>query len=133
MVETELTLKALAYAKEHSSNKIDECGKPVIDRLLFVAERMDDEVTTCAALLLDVDTGNYIEYNNLLSVFSPIIIDTASAAHFDPYYFFDYIDDPYDVFIRGVMTNETVEKVVHKDLLYRINRNNYTELTPALL
>ena len=31
------------------------------------------------------------------------------------------------------MTNETVEKVVHKDLLYRINRNNYTKLTATLL
>lgn len=133
VVETELTLKALAYAKEYCKDKIDECGKSVLERLLFIAERMDDEVTTCAALLQDIKSDSMIGVCNILSEFPRVISDTVSVVHYDEYLYFDYLDDPYDVFIRGVMSDESAEKVVLEDLRYRIDLNNYAQLTMELL
>ena len=132
MVETELTLKAFACAKEHFAGKIDECGKPVMDRLLCVAERMDDEVTTCAAFLQDVVSDSIIDSAKLLADYPRIIADLAYSVHFDAELFFDYLDDPYDVFIRGVITNKYAKKVVLEDLRYRVDLKNYAELTASL-
>lgn len=133
MVETALTKRALEIAKMYGENKIDECGKPILDRLLYVAEQMDDEVTTCVALLQDIEADSMIDLCNLLSEFPQIISDTVSLVRYDEYLYYDYLDNPYDVFIRGVMSNETAEKVVLEDLRYRIDMRNYAQLTMDLL
>lgn len=54
MIYTPMTSKALriAYAAHHG--QVDKAGVPYIHHPLHVAEQMDDEVSTCVALLHDV-------------------------------------------------------------------------------
>ena len=53
MIYTELTIKAmnLAYAAHHG--QFDKGGVPYIFHPIHLAEQMDDEVSTCVALLHD--------------------------------------------------------------------------------
>ena len=53
MIETAMIKEALTYTKKYYGDRKDECGKPIIERILWVAERMDDEMTACTALLQD--------------------------------------------------------------------------------
>lgn len=133
MIKTTLTKKALRFAKEYHKNDIDECGKPVMERLLYVAERMEDEVTTCAALLQNIDLLKKDLSYNLFSEYPAKIADTITILNYDEYFYFDYLEDPYDIYIRDVMTNEAAQKVMLEDLRYRINLQNYNLLTADLL
>lgn len=133
MIETELTKKALAFTKEFFRDKIDECGRPVMDRLLYVAERMDDESSTCVALFQDIELDPMSASYNYLSDYPAEVARAAEILPFNEYFYFDYLDDPYDVYINGVMTNEVAEKVKLEDLRYRINTENYVQLTIDLL
>ena len=63
MIYTPLTVKAMniAYQAHHGQN--DKCGCPYVFHPFHLAEQMQDEYTTCAALLHDVveDTEMTIE------------------------------------------------------------------------
>ena len=54
MLETNLTLRALAIAKEAHAGQVDKAGVAYIEHPVHVAESMDTEAETCAALLHDV-------------------------------------------------------------------------------
>lgn len=131
MIDTTLTRKAFGFAKDYHKNDIDECGKPVMERLLYVAERMDDEVATCAALLQDTDP--IASSFNLFAEYPAIIADAVSILRYNEFFYFDYLEDPCDVYIRDVQRNETSQKVMLEDLRYRKDRQNYTKLTADTL
>ena len=57
MIETPLTRYALSIARNAHAGQTDKAGRPYIEHPLHVAESMDTEVETCAALLHDVVEG----------------------------------------------------------------------------
>ena len=63
MIYTELTIRAmnLAYASHHG--QFDKGGVPYIFHPIHLAEQMDDEISTCVALLHDTveDTAVTLE------------------------------------------------------------------------
>ena len=54
MIYTELTKKAITIAYYAHHGQIDKGGMPYIFHPYHLAEQMDDEISTCAALLHDV-------------------------------------------------------------------------------
>lgn len=54
MIYTPMTSKALRIAYVAHHGQVDKAGVPYIHHPLHVAEQMDDEVSTCVALLHDV-------------------------------------------------------------------------------
>ena len=63
MLYTELTKKALKISFEAHKNQLDKSGMPYVFHPFHLAEQMDDEYSTCVALLHDVveDTGITLE------------------------------------------------------------------------
>lgn len=54
MIYTDLTRKAIKLAFKAHEGQLDKSGLPYILHPIHVAEQMDDEYSTCAALLHDV-------------------------------------------------------------------------------
>ena len=54
MIYTPLTIKAMKLAYKAHEGQYDQSGVPYIFHPVHVAEQMDDEITTCIALLHDV-------------------------------------------------------------------------------
>ena len=63
MIYTPLTKKAMRIAFEAHKDQFDKSGIPYIYHPIHLAEQMNDEVTTCVALLHDVveDTDYTLE------------------------------------------------------------------------
>lgn len=63
MLYTELTKKAMKIAYQAHQGQIDKTGLPYIYHPIHLAEQMQDEATTCVALLHDVveDTDITVE------------------------------------------------------------------------
>src|SRR5690554_2291882 len=60
MIYTPLTKKALIIAYEAHKDQLDKSGLPYVFHPFYLAEQMDDEFTTCVALLHDVvEDSNY--------------------------------------------------------------------------
>ena len=57
MIETPLTRYALSIARNAHAGQTDKAGRPYIEHPLHVAESMDTEVETCAALFVHVMDG----------------------------------------------------------------------------
>lgn len=123
MIETAMTKEALTYVKEYYGDRKDECGKPIIERLLWIAERMEDEITACTALLQDFMYERLREWPSLSTgIPSPVF-------HAMNTLFYPENREPYDSYIRHVLTDEVAAKVKIVDLQYRSDPSNYPELT----
>ena len=64
MLYTELTKKALLISFNAHKDQVDKSGMPYVYHPFHLAEQMDDEYSTCVALLHDVveDTAVTVEY-----------------------------------------------------------------------
>jgi len=65
MIHTELTEKALIIAKKAHAGQVDKVGKPYIEHPINVAEKMNDELSVCVALLHDVVEDGGVTYDEL--------------------------------------------------------------------
>ena len=54
MIYTELTNKAIRLAYQAHNGQVDKAGMPYILHPIHLAEQMDDEISTCVAILHDV-------------------------------------------------------------------------------
>lgn len=54
MINTAKTVAAASLAQRAHSGQLDKAGEPYVKHAFAVAEKMDDEDSTCAALLHDV-------------------------------------------------------------------------------
>ena len=63
MIYTDLTRKAIKFCIKAHEGQLDKSGIPYMLHPIHVAEQMEDELTTCVALLHDVveDTDYTIE------------------------------------------------------------------------
>ena len=65
MIYTKLTKKAMKIAFNAHKEQVDKTGLPYIYHPIHLAEQMDDENTTCVALLHDVGEDTEITFEDL--------------------------------------------------------------------
>lgn len=109
MIYTRLTNEAMriAYAAHHE--QVDKGGIPYIFHPIHLAEQMDDEYSTCVALLHDVVEDTDVTLETLAKTFPKEIIDAiAVMTHAD--------DEPYLEYVARVKSNAIAQKVKLADL-----------------
>ena len=111
MIYTELTIKAmnLAYAAHHG--QFDKGGVPYIFHPIHLAEGMDDEISTCVALLHDTVEDTDVTLEQLAQGFPVEVVEAvALLTHADDVEYFDYI--------RAIKQNPVAVKVKLADLAH---------------
>lgn len=109
MIYTDLTIKAmnLAYTAHHG--QFDKGGVPYIFHPIHLAEEMDDEVSTCVALLHDTVEDTAVTLEELASIFPREIVEAVDLlTHRDGVEYFDYV--------RSIRENPVAVKVKLADL-----------------
>ena len=109
MIYTELTIRAmnLAYTAHHG--QYDKGGVPYIFHPIHLAEQMDDEISTCVALLHDTVEDTAVTLEQLAAEFPKEVVDAvALLTHADGVEYFDYV--------RAIKANPIAVQVKLADL-----------------
>lgn len=109
MIYTHLTNEAmkLAYAAHHG--QLDKSGIPYIFHPYHLAEQMQDEYTTCVALLHDIVEDTDVTLEKLAEIFPKEIVEAvALMTHKD--------DEPYLEYVARIKTNPLARAVKLADL-----------------
>lgn len=92
MIYTELTNRAMRIAYDAHAGQVDKCGTPYVFHPYHLAEQMDDEVTTCVALLHDVVEDTEVTVGDLSAEFPPEVTEPLRLLTHDPAVpYLDYI------------------------------------------
>ena len=78
MIYTKLTKEAMNIAYKAHHKQKDKGGFPYINHPFHIAEQMQDEYSTCVALLHDVVEDSNVTLNELSSIFPFEIIEAVS-------------------------------------------------------
>ena len=109
MIYTELTIKAMNLAYEAHHGQYDKGDVPYIFHPIHLAEGMDDEVSTCVALLHDTVEDTDVTLEQLAQAFPKEVVDAvALLTHAEGVDYFDYV--------RGIRQNPIAVKVKLADL-----------------
>lgn len=105
MIYTELTNKALKIAYTAHHGQLDKSGLPYIFHPLHLAEQMNDEISTCVAILHDVVEDTEISFDQLAKEFPNEIIESIQLlTRDDNTQYFEYIrnikEDPIAVKVK---------------------------------
>ena len=110
MCFTELTKKALAISFNAHKEQVDKSGMPYVYHPYRVAEQMDDEYSTCVALLHDVVEDTDITIAELKNEgFPQEILDAIALMTHDD-------ETPYFEYIQQIKKNPIVTAVKLADL-----------------
>ena len=74
MIYTELTIKAMNLAYNAHQGQFDKGGVPYIFHPIHLAESMDDEISTCVALLHDTVEDTDVTLEQLAQVFPKEVV-----------------------------------------------------------
>lgn len=115
MIYTDLTKKALELSFQTHKNQRDKSGAPYVYHPFHLAEQMDDEYSTCVALLHDVvedskDSPEPVTLNDLRNMDFPenVVAAIALMTHDKAVPYMDYV--------RKIKTNPIAKKVKLADL-----------------
>lgn len=127
MIYTPLTQKALAISFNAHKEQKDKSGMPYVYHPYEVALRMDDEYSTCTALLHDVAEDTDITLDELREEGFPeeIIEALAVMTHADGV--------PYEDYIRTVKTNPIAVKVKLADLEHNSNPDRLESIDEKMM
>lgn len=119
MCFTDLTKKALVISFNAHKEQVDKSGMPYVYHPYRIAEQMNDEYSTCVALLHDVIEDTDITLEDLKDEGFPqeVIEAIALMTHDD--------DTPYFDYIRQIKTNPIATAVKLVDLQ---DNSNYERL-----
>lgn len=122
MIYTPLTKKAIKIAFEAHKNQTDKTGLPYILHPVHLAEQMDDETSTCVALLHDVveDTDIILEQLYAEGFTEEIVAAVAAMTH-DP-------SVPYMDYVREIKKNPVAKKVKLADLRHNSDLSRLDEV-----
>lgn len=110
MIYTKLTKKAMAIAFEAHKEQFDKSGVPYIYHPIHLAEQMDDENSTCVALLHDVVEDTDITFEQLLGYgFNEQIISALKLLTHNK-------NVPYMDYVENIKDNPIARKVKLADL-----------------
>ena len=112
MIYTPLTKKALKISFDAHKNQVDKSGMPYVYHPFHLAEQMNDELSTCVALLHDVVEDTDITLDDIKSKgFSDEVIEALSLmTHNDGVPYLDYV--------RAMKDNPIARKVKLADLAH---------------
>lgn len=92
MIYTPLTKKAMRIAYDAHAGQMDKGGDPYIFHPFYVAERMDDELSTCVALLHDVVEDTAVGLADLEAEFPAGVIEALRLlTHEEGVPYLDYV------------------------------------------
>ena len=110
MIYTNLTKKALKISFNAHKDQVDKTGVPYVFHPFHLAEQMDDEKSTCVALLHDVVEDTDYTFDDLRNEgFTKEIIDAIKLLTHDP-------SVPYLDYINMIKENVISTKVKLADL-----------------
>ena len=111
MIYTRLTNEAMkiAYAAHHGQT--DKGGIPYIFHPYHLAEQMEDEYTTCIALLHDVVEDTPVTLEALAEIFPREVIDALRLLTHDD-------ETPYLEYVAKIKTNPLARAVKLADLMH---------------
>ena len=112
MLYTALTKKALKISFDAHKNQVDKSGMPYVYHPFHLAEQMDDELSTCVALLHDVVEDTDITLDELRNDGFPneVIEALSLMTHSDDVSYLDYV--------RAMKDNPIARKVKLADLAH---------------
>ena len=110
MIYTPLTDKAMRIAYEAHHGQVDKSGIPYIFHPMHLAEQMEDEFSTCAALLHDVVEDTEMTFADLEAEgFPSAVIEALKLLTHDPAV-------PYPEYVKAVRPNPIARAVKLADL-----------------
>ncbi len=110
MIYTDMTRKAIKLAFKAHEGQMDKSGLPYVLHPVHVAEQMDDEYSTCVALLHDVVEDTDYTINDLKNEGFPKEVIDAVAAITKPR------EMSYEDYIKIVKKNPLATKVKLADI-----------------
>ena len=109
MIYTELTIKAMNLAYHAHHGQFDKGGVPYIFHPIHLAEEMDDEISTCVALLHDTVEDTAVTLDDLSKEFPEEVVNAVRLlTHGEDVDYFDYV--------RAIKQNPIAVKVKLADL-----------------
>ena len=109
MIYTELTIKAMNLAYHAHHGQFDKGGVPYIFHPIHLAEEMDDEFSTCVALLHDTVEDTAVTLEDLEKEFPAEVVRAVRLlTHGEDVDYFDYV--------RAIRQNPIAVKVKLADL-----------------
>ena len=122
MIYTPLTKKAIKVAYEAHKDQYDKAGVPYINHPLHLAESMDDEYTTIAALLHDVVEDTDITLDDLTKEFPKEVIDALKLLT-------HHKGVPYMDYVAKIKTNDIAKAVKIADLKHNSDLTRLDNIT----
>ena len=111
MIYTNLTKKALKISFNAHKDQVDKTGIPYVFHPFHLAEQMDDEKSTCVALLHDVVEDTDYTFDDLKNEgFTKEIIDAIKLLTHDP-------SVPYLDYINTIKEKEGIRDIKYKDIV----------------
>lgn len=127
MIYTPLTKKAMKIAFAAHKNQVDKSGIPYIYHPIHLAEQMQDEKTTCVALLHDVIEDTDITSEHLQEQgFNADILAALDLLTHDK-------SVPYMDYIRTIKENKFAAVVKIADLIHNSDLSRLDEVTEKAL
>ena len=126
MIYTPLTCEAmkLAYAAHHG--QVDKSGIPYIFHPIHLAEQMQDEYTTCVALLHDVVEDTDVTLEELAKVFPPEVVEAVRLMTHGK-------DEPYLDYVRRIKENPIAKVVKLADLRHNNDESRMPDVNTEKL
>lgn len=116
MIYTELTKRAMKIAYDAHHSQVDKGGVPYIFHPYHLAEQMDDEISTCAALLHDVVEDTDITFEDLSKEFPAEVMEVLKLlTHAD--------DEDYYVYVRRLKDNPIAKKIKLADIAHNSDQS----------
>ena len=127
MIYTPLTKMALKISFDAHKNQVDKSGMPYVYHPFHLAEQMDDEYTTCVALLHDVVEDTDITLDDLKKEGFPKEVTDAIAimTHDD--------DVPYLEYVAKIKKNPIATSVKLADLKHNSDLTRLDEVDSKAL
>ena len=92
MIYTHLTNEAMKIAYHAHHGQVDKGGIPYIFHPFHLAEQMDDEYSTCVALLHDVMEDTDTTFEELAAIFPKEVMDALTLlTHEDGVDYYEYV------------------------------------------
>lgn len=118
MIYTKLTDKALKISFNAHKDQVDKAGMPYVYHPFVVASQMDDEYSTCVALLHDVVEDSAITLEDLSLEFPKEVIEALRyLTHDDSVDYFDCV--------RNIKNNAIATKVKLADLAHNSDQSRF--------
>lgn len=126
MIYTRLTCQAMKIAYNAHHTQVDKGGIPYIFHPYHLAEQMQDEFTTCVALLHDVVEDTPVTLEQLAELFPEEVIEAIRILTHSK-------SEPYPEYIKRVKTNPIAKAVMLADLQHNSDQSRMPDADESTL